>query len=129
VPTSWLLYEDAGTVAKTVIDEFFSPDKRASLQIMVYQHGDIIDQGLKAGKTTEILRTLYGHDLRVSHDKALPDGRERLEWHAAVKNIHGISFFDTIGSTLYIYCILWEDTTAEIYKPLLEEIAETFTIE
>lgn len=129
IPTAWVKYEDAGSIGRTVIEEFFSPDKRASVQIAVYQHGELIEQTLKAEKTLEIMRTLYGHDLRVSHDKALPDGQERLEWYAGNKDIHGISFFDSVGSTLYVFCIIWEETTDDIYKPLLEEVAASFSVE
>ena len=129
IPTAWNMYEDAGAITRTVIEEFFSPDKRASVQIAVYQQGDFIEQTLKGEKTLEIMRTLYGHDLDVSHDKGLPDGRERLEWYAAKKDIHGISFFDSFGSTLYMFCIIWEETTADIYKPLLEEVSASFYLE
>ena len=129
IPTAWVKYTDAGSIKKTIIEEFFSPDMHASVQIAVYWHGEMIEQTLKAEKTLEIMRVLYGHDLRVSHDKALTDGRERLEWYAANKDINGISYFDTYGSSLYVLCIIWEKTTEEIYLPLLEEIAASFSME
>ena len=129
IPTAWVKYADAGSIKKTIIEEFFSPDMRASVQIAVYWHGEMIEQTLKAEKTLEIMRALYGHDLRVSHDKALPDGRERLEWYAANKDINGISYFDSYGSSLYVFCIVWEETTEGIYLPLLEEIAASFSME
>ena len=129
IPTAWVKYTDAGSIKKTIIEEFFSPDMRASLQIAVYWHGEMIEQTLKAEKTLEIMRVLYGHDLRVSHDKALPDGRERLEWYAANKDINGISYFDSYGSSLYVLGIVWEKTTEEIYLPLLEEIIASFSME
>jgi hypothetical protein len=129
IPTAWVKYEDAKSITKTIIEGFFSPDMRASVQIAVYWHGELIEQALKAEKTLEIMRTLYGHDLRISHDKALPDGRERLEWYAPNKDIHGISYFDSYGSSLYVLCIVWEETTEKIYLPLLEEIAASFSME
>ena len=129
IPTAWVKYTDAGSIKKTIIEEFFSPDMRASVQIAVYWHGEMIEQALKAEKTLEIMRTLYGHDLRVSHDKALPDGRERLEWYAAKKDINGISYFDSYGSSIYIISIVWEEPTAAIYLPLLEEINTSFSMD
>jgi len=129
IPAAWVKYMDAGSIKKTIIEEFFSPDMRASVQIAVYWHGEMIEQVFKAEKTLEIMRALYGHDLRVSHDKALPDGRERLEWYAANKDINGISYFDSYGSSIYVFSIVWEETTEEIYLPLLEEIAASFSME
>jgi hypothetical protein len=129
VPTAWGKYTDAATVEKTIIEGFLSPDMRASVQIAVFRHGVLIEQSLKAEKTLEIMRALYGYDLRVSHDKALPDGRERLAWYAANKDINGISYFDSYTSSLYIFSIVWEEPTAEIYLPLLEEIVASFSRE
>ena len=127
VPTSWGRYVDAAAVEKTVIEGFLSPDMRAAVQIAVYSGGALIEQSLKAEKTLEIMRAQYGYyDLRVSHDKALLDGRERLAWNAENKGIIGISFFDSYGSSLYVFSIVWEEPTAYIYQPLLEEIAATF---
>ncbi len=129
IPTAWVKYEDARSIKKTIIEEFFSPDMRASVQIALYRHGALIEQSLKAEKTLEIMRALYGYDLRVSHDKALPDGRERLEWYAANKDINGISYFNSYGSSLYVFSIIWEEPTAKIYLPLLEEISASFSME
>jgi len=129
IPTAWVKYMDAGSIKKTIVEAFFSPDMRASVQIAVYWHGELIEQALKAEKTLEIMHALYGYDLRVSHDKALPDGRERLEWYAANKDIKGISYFDSYGSSIYVFSIVWEEITEEIYLPLLEEIAASFSME
>jgi hypothetical protein len=129
VPTAWSKYVDAATVEKTIIEGFLSPDMRASVQIAVFRHGVQINQSLKADKTLDIMRALYGSDLRVSHDKALPDGRERLAWYASKKDINGISYFDSYANSLYVFSIVWEESTAEIYLPLLEEIAASFNRE
>lgn len=126
VPTSWSRYIDAAAVEKTIIEGFLSPDMRAAVQIAVYRRGALIEQSIKAEKTLEIMRVQYGYDLRVSHDKALPDGRERLEWYAENKGINGVSFFDSYGSSLYVFSIVWEEPTAYIYQPLLEEISASF---
>ena len=129
IPTAWSKYVDAATVEKTIVEGFLSPDMRASVQIAMFRHGVLIEQALKADKTLDIMHALYGDDLRVSHDKALPDGRERLAWYATKKGINGISYFDSYGSSLYIFSIVWEESTAVIYLPLLEEIAASFNRE
>lgn len=129
IPTGWNKFTDTSIVEKTRVEGFLSPDKRASVQIAVYRHTALIDQALKGEKTLEIMRTLYGHDMRVSHDKWLMDGRERLTWSAERKDINGISYFDSYGSSLYVLSMVWENPTSEIYLPILEEIIASFTRE
>jgi len=126
VPTSWTKFLDTAKVQKAQIEQFFSPDRHASIQIVVYRHEAFIKQDFKAEKTLEIMRKLYGSDMRVSHDKALPDGRERLAWYVASKKLSGISFFDSWGSSLYIFTVLWDDEFQELYQPVLERTMESF---
>jgi hypothetical protein len=126
IPTAWGRYSDSGTVENTIIEGFTSPDQRAAVQIAVYNRGSLIGQKLKAEKTLDIMRAQYGYDLRVSHDKALPDGRERLAWYADRKGINGISYFDSYDSSLYVFSIVWEEPTGYIYQAILEEISESF---
>ena len=129
IPIPWDKFIDATAIEKTIIEGFLSPDKRASVQIAVYEHGALITQAVKAEKTRDIIHALYGNDLRISHDKALPDGRERLSWYAKKKDINGISYFDSYGSSLYVFTILWEESTEDIYLPVLEDIEASFSRE
>ena len=126
IPTAWVKFADAATVKNTVMEGFLSPDERASVQVAVYRRGSVITQTLKAEKTLEIMRAYYGFDLRVSHDKALPDGRERLAWSAERKGVSGISYFDAYGGSLYVFSVIWEEPTEDIYLPVLEQIQESF---
>jgi len=126
VPTSWSRYVDVASIERTVVEGFISPDKHASVQVAIYSKGSPVSQEIKASKTLEIMRKFYGWDLRVSHDKALTDGRERLEWHAERRGINGVSFFDSAGTFIYIFSIIWDDATKAMYKPVLDEISESF---
>jgi len=126
VPTSWTKFLDTASIQKSQIEQFFSPDRRASVQTLVYRHGALIEQEFKATKTLEILRALYGSGFRVSHDKALPDGRERLAWFVESKQLSGISFFDSWGGSLFIFTILWDDAYQPLYQPVLDRVAESF---
>ena len=126
VPTSWTKFLDTARVPQAQIEQFFSPDQHASIQTVVYRHGALIEQEFKATKTLEILRALYGSGFRVSHDKALPDGRERLAWYVESKQLSGISFFDSWGSSLYIFTVLWDDDYQILYQPILDRVVESF---
>ncbi len=129
VPTSWGRYIDTASVAKTIVEGYTSPDKRASVQIAVYKQGTFIEQEAKAFNTREVMFELYGYDLKNSDDRALPDGRERLTWYAAGKDIRGITDFDTYVNTLYLFTITWEPSTERLYLPILEEIQMSFSRE
>ena len=126
VPTSWTKYLDTARLQKTQIEQFFSPDKRASIQTVIYRHDMLIEQEFKGTKTLEILRALYGPGFRVSHDKALPDGRERFAWSVESKDLSGISFFDSWSGSLYIFTVLWDDAYQPLYQPVLDRVVESF---
>lgn len=129
IPTSWMKFADTAKIAQTQIEGFLAPDLHAAVQIAVYRQGAIIEQDFKAVKTLEILRALYGANFRVSHDKALPDGRERLAWAVENKGLSGISYFDSWGSSLYIFTVLWDDPFEYLYLPVLEKVMESFGYE
>ena len=126
IPTAWGRYIDTNTIKNTIIEGFTSPDRRAAVQIAIYNRGSLIEQKIKAEKTLDIMRAQYGYDMRVSHDKGLQDGRERLAWFTDRKGITGVSYFDSYASSLYVFSIVWEEPTGFIYQPLLEEITESF---
>jgi hypothetical protein len=129
VPVSWGRYIDTQSVEKTIVEGYTSPDQRASVQIAIYKQGTFIEQDAKAFNTREIMFELYGYDLKNSDDRSLPDGRERLTWYAAEKDINGITDFDTYVNALYLLTITWEPSTEALYLPVLEEILGSFTRE
>lgn len=129
VPTSWIKFMDSAKLQQTQIEGFLAPDQHASIQVAVYRQGAIIKKDFKAVKTLEMLRAIYGSNFRVSHDKALPDGRERLAWSVENKGISGISFFDSWGSSLYIFTVLWDDEFQYLYQPILERVVDSFGYE
>ena len=126
VPTSWSKYADAASIEATQLEGFLSPDLHAAVQVAVYRQSSLIKRDAKAFKTLEIMRKLYGYDLRVSHDKALPDGRERLAWSAARRKVSGISFFDSFGGSMYIFSIVWDDAFIDMYTPTLNLVVDSF---
>ena len=126
IPTAWSKYADIGRIENTQIEGFLSPDKHAAVQIATYRQGSLVTQEAKAIKTMDVLRLMYGYDLRVSHDKALPDGRERLAWSAARREISGISFFNSYGNSIYIFSVVWDDDFQSMYENTLNAIVESF---
>ena len=131
VPTSWSKFADSASIDRTTVEGFTSPDGRAGVQVAVFAKGSNISQETKGVKTLEIIRKLYGWDLRVpkGKDTALQDGRERLEWYGTMKDVQGITYFDSSGTSLYIFSVIWEPATADLYTPILQEVIDSFTYE
>ena len=53
-------------------------------------------------------------------------GRERLEWYGDMKDVQGITYFDTSGTSLYIFSVIWEPATQDLYLPVLQEVIDSF---
>ena len=126
IPTAWTEYYDLGRIENTQIEGFLSPDRHAVVQVATYRQGSFVTQQAKAIKTLDTMRLMYGYDLSVSHDKALPDGRERLAWSAARRGISGISFFNSYGNNIYIFSVVWDDAFQSMYEDTLNTIVESF---
>ena len=126
VPTSWTEFVDAATIQNTVVSGFLSPDKQASVQIAIYSKGSHISQDFKGTKTLDIMRDLYGWDMRINVDKVQPDGRELLEWYGERKGISGITYFDSLNTSIFILSVIWEDSSKDVYLPVLQEILDSF---
>jgi hypothetical protein len=126
VPTSWAGYVDVASIEAVQLEGFLSPDIHAAVQVAVYRQGSLIKRDAKAIKTLEIMRKLYGSDLRISNDKALPDGRERLTWTAGKRQVNGVSYFNSFGNSMYIFSIVWDNAFETMYKPTLDAVVTSF---
>ena len=60
IPTAWSRYGDVGSIENTQLEGFLSPDLHAAVQVAVYRQGSLIKVDIKAKKTLEIMRKLYG---------------------------------------------------------------------
>ena len=128
IPTAWSRYSDVGSIEKTQLEGFESPDKHAAIQVAVYRQGSLIKQEVKAFKSLEIMHKIYGIDLRVpkSGDSYLPDGRTRLEWYADTKGIEGISYIDSFSGSMYIFSVVWDGDFKDMYTDTLDAVVASF---
>ena len=129
IPTSWVKYPGTGITSNTRVERFESPDGHAAIQIALYKQDSLINQDLKAIKTQELMRMMFGKGYKVWDDSAIPDGRERLKWVLEGRDVSGVSWFDTYSNTLYIFSILWDDSFHYYYQPVLDRVAESFGYE
>lgn len=126
VPTTWTRYVDAAWEQGTVLEGFTSPDGRAAVQVIVFEQATNFELERKSFKTLELLRSLLGFEWKVTADRPLPIGLEQLEWYSPRFDVYGNSYFDTYRNILYIFNIVWDEQTEELYLPVLEKVAESF---
>jgi len=131
VPTSWTKYIDVGSIERTRLELFESPDRHARIDAALYQQSSTLDAAAKAEWARMIINRSYGRNARlsISSDKHLPDGRELLVWQVESRGLSGWSYFDSFGGSLFVLSFLWDNSTALLYESLLiEDIGETFKL-
>jgi hypothetical protein len=126
VPTAWMKYAGPLNIEGALVEGFLAPDLRAQVQVAVYRRDSLIEQADRILLTQDIMRALYGSDVRYTHYKALPDGRERGEWYAERRAVSGISFNGTNRNYLYIYSVVWDEVGKDLYMPVLDEVLDSF---
>ena len=126
VPTCWGRFVDAAWEKGTVLEGFTSPDGRAAVQIIVFEQSLDFELERKGFKTRELLSSLLGFEWRVSADRPLANGLEQLEWYAPRFDVYGNSYFDTYRNILYIFNIVWDEQTEQLYLPVLKNVADSF---
>lgn len=131
MPTSWTKYYEEGSITRTKMDLFESPDEHARIDAALYQQDSRLSAEDKALWTRTIIKNTYAKNdnLEYISDKSLPDGRELLIWKVESKSLSGWSYFDSYSGSLFILTFLWDDSTAYVYETfLIEDIGGTFQL-
>ena len=128
LPIAWMRYVDTASIIRTQVEGYNSPDMRAAVQVAVYRKNSPMEQEDRIPVTQDLMRALYGADVRVSHYKALPDGRERMEWQAERRGVNGISYNGTYGNALYLFSVVWDNTAGNMYLPVLQDVMDSFSL-
>jgi len=116
------------------IDTFTSPDELALIESIVYDDGTAFSGSSKAQFALYLLNTFYSNtgqegDIRVSEDKIMQDGSERLTWSSKGGEYSGISFLETRGSTTFLlFTVEWVDDAEDQYVDTLNAVIESYRI-
>jgi len=135
LPADWT-YEH--TVDKTnnyyYIDTFTSPDEAALIENIVYDDGTAFVGKDKARFALYLLNTFYSKtgkegDIRVSDDRIMSDGSERLVWSSRGGGYSGISFLETRGATTFLFfTVEWADSAKDQYMDILNAVIESYRL-
>ena len=132
VPGDWVQSDTTGD--SYYIDQFKSPDGNALIENLVYDDGDPFT-GRSNGKfALGLLHTFYSNtgkegDIRISDDKIMPDGSERLSWSSREGGYSGMSFFEVRnGTTFLMFTVEWADEAESDYTDILNRAIESYVV-
>lgn len=135
VPADWI-YEQTYDSENNYyyIDTFTSPDGGAVIENIVYDDGTLFTGNQKAKFALYLLNTFYSStgkegDIRVSDDKIMSDGSERLTWTSRGGGYSGISFLEvrSNGTTFLFFTVDWGNDVEETYLDTLNYVIESYT--
>lgn len=117
------------------IDTFTSPDGGAVIENIVYDDGTPFTGNQKSKFALYLLNTFYSStgkegDIRISDDKIMSDGSERLTWSSRGGGYSGISFLETRsnGTTFLFFTVDWGNDVEDVYVDTLDYVIESYTI-
>ncbi|MGD8404560.1 MAG: hypothetical protein PVJ21_12930 [Anaerolineales bacterium] len=116
------------------IDTFSSPDGGAVIENIVYDDGTRFTGNQKGKFALYLLNTFYSStgregDIRVSDDKIMPDGSERLTWTSQGGGYSGISFLElrSNGTTFLLFTVDWGNSVEDEYIDTLNYVIESYS--
>jgi hypothetical protein len=112
----------------SLVDTFYSPDKRAIIQIVIYDDGEFLAKTVAGDLVRSLLSERYTKGVTVSSDNILPDGRERLIWRSDPGKYQGVSLFETQDTALLLVTAMWKTELNEYYQWLPDDLIDTYKL-
>jgi hypothetical protein len=114
------------------IDTFSSPDGGAVIENIVYNDGTPFTSGQNGQFALQILNQLYSKtgregDIRVSDDRIMKDGSERLTWTSKEGLYSGISYFEVRDRNWFLmFTVNWGNAVQDEYFDTLNTVIESY---
>lgn len=136
VPADWTYEQTVDTESNNYyIDTFTSPDGGAVIENIVYDDGTAFSGNQKSKFALYLLNVFYSStgkegDIRVTEDKIMKDGSERLIWTSKGGGYSGISFLEvrSNGTTFLFFTVDWGNSVEDTYMDTLNYVIESYTI-
>ena len=117
------------------IDTFTSPDGGAVIENIAYNDGTPFTGGQNGQFALYLLNTFYSNtgregDIKVSDDKIMKDGSERLTWTSKEGLYSGLSFFEVRDDryTFLMFTVNWGNDMEETYQETLNAVIDSYRI-
>jgi hypothetical protein len=135
VPSDWAYSQTVDSEKNYYyIDTFTSPDQMALVENIVYDDGKPFSGSDKGKFALYLLNTFYSKtgkegDIRVSDDRIMQDGSERLIWTSKAGGYSGISFLETRGTnTFLLFTVEWVNSAEDQYKSTLDDVIASYRV-
>ena len=119
IPASWKIVQTSGE--NTVVSSYYSPDQKAIIQVVVYDDGKVMTKSMAGSLALILLRDYYTKDVEVISDQLRQDGREELTWISPQGNYQGITIFWAQDTTLYVFTVMVDNDSKDMYNNFFEE--------
>lgn len=132
LPSDWIYQQTNGD--NYYIDTFTSPDQKAIIENIVYDDGTAFVGNEKGKFALYLLNNFYSStgetgDIRVSDDRMMEDGSERLTWTSKSGGYSGISFLETRGKTTFLlFTVDWANGAEDVYGDTLNNVIASYRI-
>ena len=135
VPGDWTYNQTVDTESNYFyIDTFTSPDGGAVIENIVYNDGTPFVGGQNGQFALNILNKLYSKtgregDIKVSDDKIMKDGSERLTWTSKEGLYSGLSFFEIRDKNNFLmFTVNWGNAVQDQYLDTLNAVIDSYRI-
>lgn len=132
VPDDWTYGESSGD--SYYIDQYKAPDEQALIENIVYDDGSPFTGNSKGKFALALLHRFYSDtgkegDIRITDDKIMPDGSERLSWTSRGGGYSGMSFFEVRNKTTFLmFTVEWVDGAEDLHVDNLDHAIETYVV-
>jgi hypothetical protein len=134
VPADWEYSHTVSDNKYYYIDTFTSPDSGAVVENIVYNDGTAFTGGQNGQFALQILNQLYSKtgregDIKVSDDKIMKDGSERLTWSSKEGLYSGLSYFEIRDKNWFLmFTVNWGNSVQDQYLDTLNAVIESYRI-
>jgi hypothetical protein len=135
IPSDWAYSQTVDSEKNYYyIDTFTSPDQMALVENIVYDDGKPFSGSDKGKFALYLLNTFYSKtgkegDIRVSDDRIMQDGSERLTWTSKAGGYSGVSFLETRGTeTFLLFTVEWVNSAEGQYKSTLDDVIASYRV-
>ena len=130
VPGDWIHTSNSGQNA--YLDQFKSPDGNALIESISYNDGKPFTGSDTSQMALHLLHQFYSStgkegDVRISDDKIMQDGTERLAWTSKGRGFSGLSYFRVRdGVDFMMFTIEWANDHQSQYADVLNKIYASY---
>ena len=132
IPGDWTHTSNSG--AHAYLDQFKSPDGYALVENISYNDGKPFTGADNSRMALHLLHQFYSSagkegDVRISDDKIMQDGTERLTWTSKGRGFSGLSYFRVRdGVDFMMFTVEWANDHQSQYADILDKIYTSYKI-